>query len=932
MEPIEEKEAAVQRNFESDLESRFVKHLNALGYRKNALNTVDGIWLNIRKHLDRLNEAKGGKLTDSEFESLKRTVSSYTIYQCAAILKGKIIPVEDEKNGKRSVYIISDDPKDNILEEAEQVKVHCRYDDRFDVSVFLNGFPFFQIELKAAGVANKQAFNQIIRYKNEGAYDGVFHFLRGFVISDEANTRYFCNNDSEILKSNEFRWTDSSNARIDGLKEFTDSFFAPDVLVSLGVKYMAMSQSDKRLMILRPYQYFAIKALEKRFYVERKNGFVWHTMGSGKTLTSFMFAKTLADDPSVDRVFFIVDRTDLDKKSVDDFKTYDPTFDQEIIGWTGNLIKQIKERKLVVTTIFKIDKAVRTHKYAKDIEFLKGKNVVFIYDECHRSQIGSMRKDIDAFFNKPVSYGFTGTPIFKAEKDVKITADLFDSCVHMYLLHQAIADGNILEMSPTYIETIRNKDNVPLEEMVKAIDKQGAIEDKGRVELIAQDILFRYPAITKHKTYNAILACNSIPQLILYYDWLKANAPKDFSFAAVFTYEENQDMPDGELTASDKDSLKRIMGDYADATGHQFTFDPTGRKAYDMELATRFGDRTLDLLIVVKKYLTGANFRRCNTLFLDRALKSHELIQAFARTVRTEKETKDQGNIVCYQTTKKDVNDALVEYSNGDMANVHSLAKDYGELIADFMAAMAATKLTNPDSRSKEEQDEFVAAFGKAVHDFEKLSLYPEFDLDKGIVPGVTLHDYNILKSKYKDIWDERHKPGQPDSIQDNVEFVINVLETDTIDYDYIFDLLKDITDTPDPSIRERIIRIIEGIADKSKAGLIKEFVDQTMSIKISEDDDVRDRFGRFIKEKQQKDVEAIASKYRIPASRVALIAFSFLRTDDVPTAKESVISVIMETPPRPSNVRELTEKTDALTLEIASFRDKYKGFISFGA
>ena len=409
-------------------------------------------------------------------------------------------------------------------------------------------------------------------------------------------------------------------------------------------------------------------------------------------------------------------------------------------------------------------------------------------------------------------------------------------------------------------------------------------------------------------------------------------APKDFSFAAVFTYEENQDMPDGELTASDKDSLKRIMGDYAEATGHQFTFDPTGRKAYDMELATRFGDRTLDLLIVVKKYLTGANFRRCNTLFLDRALKSHELIQAFARTVRTEKETKDQGNIVCYQTTKQDVNDALVEYSNGDMANVHSLAKDYGELIADFMAAMAATKLTNPDSRSKEEQDEFVAAFGKAVHDFEKLSLYPEFDLDKGSVPGITLHDYNILKSKYKDIWDERHKPGQPVSIEDNVEFVINVLETDTIDYDYIFDLLKDITDTPDPSLKERIIRIIEGIADKSKAGLIKEFVDQTMSVKISEDDDVRDRFGRFIKEKQQKDVEAIASKYRIPVSRVAPIAFSFLRTDDVPTAKESVVSVIMETPPQPSNVRELTEKTDALTLEIASFRDKYKGFISFGA
>jgi type I restriction enzyme R subunit len=742
-------------NSEFNLEVRLVARLVSLGYVKTGANDAGAIWDNVRRHVDRLNAARSRKLTDAEFGSLKRVVSSFSVFDCAKILKGRSLTVEDGKGAKRAVYIVSDDPSENVFEVGEQVKVRCRYDDRFDVTLFLNGFPFIQIELKAAGVAGSAAFDQVIRYKNEGAYDGVFHFLRYFVVSDEANTRYFCNNDSEILRSNQFWWSDAGNVRVPGLMGFAESQLNPKTALELGAKYMAVSESEKRLMVLRPYQYFAIKALEQRCLSEKQDGFVWHTMGSGKTLTSFMFAKTLAENPLIDKVFFIVDRTDIDKKSIDDFKAYDPEFDQERASWTGKLVEEIKSRKLIVSTIFKLDKAVKAPKYARELQYLKGKKIVLIYDECHRSQVGSMRKDIDAFFGSPLSYGFTGTPVFAAQRDVPVTADIFKKCVHMYLIHQAIADGNILPMSPSFIKTVIDKNNVSLDETIKKADTKGIIEHPKRVALIAQDILYRYPAITIQKRYNAILACNSIHELILYYDWFRANAPKDFSFAAVFTFEENQEMPDGEAQPTDKDALFHIMKDYSADTGRQFSFDQQGRKAYDMELADRFGNRTLDLLIVVNKYLTGANFKRCNTLFLDKALRSYGLIQAFARTVRTEKDIKTQGNIVCYQTTEDDVNAALTEYSNGDNANIHSLARPYDQLLADFASAMAETRLTDPDSRSKKERDGFIAAFGKALGCFARLRLYPNFSLD-GSVPGVSSREFNLYKSKYKDIWDER--------------------------------------------------------------------------------------------------------------------------------------------------------------------------------
>ena len=548
---------------EAELEKQLIAQLCDLGYEKVSIADEEQLVANFRKQLSLHNESKlgGVPLTDKEFERVMRHVEGKSVFQSAKILRDKFVL---EREDGSEIYLEFFDCLHwckNRFQVTAQTTVVGKYTNRYDVTLLINGLPVVQIELKRRGLDMKEAFNQIDRYRKH-SYQGLYRYIQIFVISNGVDTKYFANTDKELMYSQTFFWTNVNNERISQLGDFAFTFLEKCQISKIIARYMVINETDQLLMVMRPYQIYAVEALVTRALETNNNGFIWHTTGSGKTLTSFKASQILANEPGIKKVFFLVDRKDLDSQTIKEFNKFEPD-SVDTTDKTDKLVQQIKDinRPLIVTTIQKMANAVKSPRYEKIMDQYRNEKVIFIIDECHRSQFGDMHKAINKHFHQAQYFGFTGTPRFEENKsqDGRVTADLFEKCLHHYLIKDAINDNNVLGFSVEYINTIRGNYDEMDETKVHAINTDEVFMNETRIEEIARHIIENHDAKTRHGEYTAIFTVQSIPMLIKYYDAFKA-LNHSLKIAGIFTYGANEDS-EGRDEHS-RDSLERMIADY----------------------------------------------------------------------------------------------------------------------------------------------------------------------------------------------------------------------------------------------------------------------------------------------------------------------------------------------------------------------------------
>ena len=857
---------------EAMLEEKLIKHLELLGYTRINLKNLADVKENFRKQVNKHNidELKGKELSDREFDRLYTMITGKGVFATSKILREKQCL---ERDDGEKIYIELFNTRQwckNIYQVSNQItSITGEKETRYDVTLFINGLPLIQIELKERGKTLKEAVNQIERYRRT-SYKELYKFIQIYVVSNGVNTKYFANTDGEINFGYTFFWTDEENNRISNLSEFSMYFLEKCFVSKMIARYMVMNETEKQLMVMRPYQVYAVEALVKQALETNNNGYIWHTTGSGKTLTSFKASQILANEPNIKQVFFLVDRKDLDTQTFDEFNKFEPG-SVDFTNSTYKLVKNVQDstKPLIITTIQKMANAINSPRYSELMKKYRDEKVVFIIDECHRSQFGDMHKAIKMHFNRAQYFGFTGTPRFPENKsqDGRTTADIFEKCLHKYLLKDAINDGNVLGFSVDYYKTIdANLDNIDYVE-VEGINTEEAYMADERINNITEGILTMHPLKTNEMTYTAIFATASIPQLVKYYDCFKTKKT-DLKIAAIFTYEPNEDYEGkDELSCQ---SLERIINDYNkmfDTNYSVNTFD-----GYFKDVSKRVKNAEIDILIVVNMFLTGFDSKKLNTLYVDKALKYHDLIQAFSRTNRVEKATKTQGNIVSFRTTKKAVDNAIRIFSDtSDPDEV--LLKPYEYYKERFIEVAKKLKEVVPTVefvdtiQSEEEKKNFIVIFRELTKILIKLRIFREFKFTEEEVL-ISHQEYLDYKSKYLDLATGKETQNKV-SILNDIDFELELMYTDKINVDYILNLMKsiDLTDKEqtDKDIKD-ILNKLENADNKDlrlKSDLIREFLNKIIPT-LNEDDSVEENYYNFMDEHRRKEIEEIAKKYDI--------------------------------------------------------------------
>ena len=562
---------------EAQLEQQLIDDLCGRDYERVTIKDMDALLQNFREQLNAFNKDKlGGKhLTDKEFERVLLEVDGKSVYQSAKILRDKLLLNREDGT---QIYLELFDGKDykrNIFQITNQVTVKQKYTNRYDVTILMNGLPVLQIELKRRGMDIKQAFNQIERYRKH-SYHSLFRFVQFFVISNGVDTKYFANNDSKALYSLTFFWTDAQNKRMTNLQDFSRAFFDVSHLTKMIARYTIINDAEKSLMVMRPYQVYATEALVKQAIETANGGYIWHTTGSGKTLTSFKCSQILAQESIVKKVFFVVDRSDLDRQTTQEFNK----FEADSVDTTDNtaiLAKQVadEDKTFIVTTIQKLSKAANSKRYASNFAKYQDSKVIIIFDECHRSTFGTQLKSIKQVLPKAQVFGFTGTPRFEANKaqDGRTTADIFGKCLHNYLIKEAILDNNVLGFSVEYIKTFEGQYDPEDKTKAVAIDKEEVFTNPARVALIAHHILEYHNTKTRNRQYTALFAVSSVPMLVAYYKMFK-QIKHDLKISAVYTYGANEDAESRDEHS--RDALEDIIKDYNKMFGTSYSTDTFG--------------------------------------------------------------------------------------------------------------------------------------------------------------------------------------------------------------------------------------------------------------------------------------------------------------------------------------------------------------------
>ena len=909
------------------VEKHLIEQLSHMGYRFVRMGNHDDLLTNLREQIckinrDKLVEAKGeASLSDSEFERVKNRLLNHTVYESAKILREKWIL--DLDNGE-SVYLefLTDDYERNTYQVTHQVtmdKEHVEDVDqtnRYDVTILINGLPLVQIELKRPGVEINEAINQINRYRTKSFF-GLFKFIQVFVVSNSVQTKYFANeNDLDkrggvrrILKSLVFYWTDENNKRINTLAKFASVFFTKNAITELLCDYFVVKESEPDLMVMRPYQIFAVKAALRRVLIEDMNGYVFHTTGSGKTLTSYKLASILRDSGKIEKVFFLIDRADLDEQTVDEYNS----FEEGCVDNTENtrsLVSSLKDssKTLIITTIQKMATALRSGKYDAVLDEYADRKCVFIIDECHRSQFGKMHASIKRRFHNANFIGFTGTPIFKQNKgsNDRTTADVFSvpndpeagtadskACIHRYMIKEAIADGNVLPFSVEFMRSIAvektGDETIDADRLDDAdycrrhnIDVGALYHDEKRIANISDDILEHLAQHTRPEgtdVYTAIFAIDKIKYLMAYYRRMKAHRlawnpetnPDGFRIAAIFTFQANEELDEAGEDKYSRDELQECMDDYNAMFGTDF--DVSNFDSYRKDISNRMKQKDLpqiDLLLVVNMFLTGFDSKPTNTLILDKDLKWHSLVQAYSRTNRVDKKTKRFGQIVTYRNIKKAQDDALALFS-GDGNPDDYLLQSYDYYVAEYRKQVEALRdiAETPDDagylQSEDDQREYVFAFRRLMGTLATLKTFSRFDWEDLDV-FMDEQTYTGYKSWYLEFYDRQKRDPKDNPVLADVDFEIELARTDRINVVYILHLLKDVDRTDEEETAKAVDLILREI-DRSdnerlrvKRGIMKEFVSKRF-YELPPDADIETAYHDFERDSMQARIEAFATE-----------------------------------------------------------------------
>ncbi|CUH65734.1 Type-1 restriction enzyme R protein [Thalassovita gelatinovora] len=946
---------------EAQLEADLVTRLTGLGYAPVTLPDMAAMQANLRAQLGRHN---GVTLSDAEFAKVLNHLDKGNVFEKAKTLRGRMQLTRDDGTPLYLQFLNTQEWCQNQYQVTTQVTVTGHHKNRFDVTLLINGLPLVQIELKRRGVELKEAFNQINRYQRHSywAESALFQYVQLFVISNGVNTKYYANNRNQDFKQT-FFWAEEDNTLVTQLDAFADVFLEKCHVSKMISKYIVLHESDKILMVLRPYQYYAVEAIDARVKAGRKNGYIWHTTGSGKTLTSFKAAQVLIENPKVDKVVFVVDRADLDYQTTKEFNHFS---DGSVDGTdnTRALVGQLGgDTKLIVTTIQKLNTAISRDRYEGALQAVKDQRVVFIFDECHRSQFGDTHKRIVRFFSKAQMFGFTGTPIF-ADNAVgkRTTKDLFAECLHKYVITDAIADENVLRFSVEYWGRLKRKDGSLMDEEVPAINVKEFFDNPDRIDGVVDWIIQNHDRKTHNKQFSAMLCVSSVDALIAYYEAFrrkKEAGEHHLRVATIFTYGPNEADPDADgligdpdLNVTDlpvdvrkRDRLESFVADYnAMYQTKETVKDSVGFYTYYNHLSQRLKNRDrkdaldkdrLDILLVVNMFLTGFDAKKLNTLYVDKNLKYHGLIQAFSRTNRILGQVKSQGNIVCFRNLKPNTDQAITLFSNKDAIETILMAP-YGDYLSRFNEAVEVLRgiAPDPDSvnelNSEDDQLTFVQAFRDLIRLRNVLTSFTEYNADDLNLEPQAFEDY---KSKYLDIHDKTKvdKPDDPASIIDEVDFELELIQRDEINVAYILGLLSEAfseQDSLDPKTRDASKAKKKMVYDllgserhlRSKRELIEKFIEQHMSV-MTPDQSVAEVFNGFWDEEKSNAIAQICAAENIEPSAFKQMIEQYHFTGKKPL-QGAIVDALTEKPKileRKGIVERVTRKLQRL---ISTFDD----------
>ena len=963
---------------EAELEREFIRLLGEQGYEYLPIHKESDLALNIRRQLEKLN---GYTFTDSEWNRFfKEAVANPNdgIVEKTRKIQEDYVQVlkRDDGTSKNITLIDKRNVHNNSVQVINQYVVGtddgAKHDNRYDVTVLVNGLPLVHIELKRRGVAIREAFNQINRYQRDSfwAGSGLFEYVQIFVISNGTNTKYYSNStrfnhikDSDSGKtkkektSNSFEftsfWADSENRVIPDLIDFTKTFFAKHTVLNVLTKYCIFT-SENMLMVMRPYQITATERILNKIEIANNykkygsvagGGYIWHTTGSGKTLTSFKTARLASLLPYIDKVLFVVDRKDLDYQTMKEYDRFEKGSANSNTS-TAVLKKQLEDEDahIIITTIQKLATFIKKNKD----HAVYNKHVVIIFDECHRSQFGDMHSAIVKSFKKYHLFGFTGTPIFSANAGAVrnpqffTTEQTFGDQLHTYTIVDAINDKNVLPFRVDYIKTMDSEEDIK-DEDVWDIDREKAFMAPKRIELVTKYILDHFDQKTYRgdKTYafsvlqnisdvasaergaveeikqkqrisgfNSIFAVASVQMAKLYYAEFKkqmeADPTKKLRIATIYSYGANEEETDGildeensedtsALDQSSRDFLENAIKDYNEMFHTNYSTDGDNFQNYYKDVSLRMKNKELDLLIVVNMFLTGFDATTLNTLWVDKNLKMHGLIQAFSRTNRILNSIKTFGNIVCFRNLQKRVDDAISLFGDKNASGI-VLLQSFKDYYYGYIDAEGKTKpgyidmveelnakfpLTEPQIIGEQNQKDFIALFGSILRMRNLLTSFDEFK-EKELITERDLQDYLGRYQDLRDEWKRRREAGESTDIIDDIVFEVELIRQIEINIDYILLLVKKYHDThcQDKEVLITIKKAIDASPElRSKKKLIETFI-----AGINDVDDVMIEWRDYVAEEREKELVSIIKEENLKPEETRKFLENAFRDGEIKT------------------------------------------------
>lgn len=932
---------------EQALENELIGQLQTLGFDRVQIADEDALIANLKTQLEKHNRVS---LSDAEFNQVLIRLSRGNVFEKARTLREKIDYQRDDGTVGYLELINQEQWCKNQYQVTNQVTMRDKYQTRYDVTLLINGLPLVQIELKRRGLEMKEAFNQIVRYHRHtfSSGRGLFGYLQLFVISNGVNTKYFANNPPRVNDKPDFKqtffWADRDNKKITKLDEFAKVFLEKCQLSKLITKYIVLNETEEKLFALRPYQYYAVEAIVDQVEESKNNGYIWHTTGSGKTLTSFKTAQILTTSPEVHKVVFVVDRKDLDYQTIKEFNSFS---DGSVDGTnnTSQLVKQFSsDTPLIVTTLQKLNTAISKERHLQHMNDLADKRIVFIFDECHRSQFGDTHRRITEFFHESQMFGFTGTPIFsdnasKNDMGKRTTKDLFGECLHKYVITDAIRDENVLKFSVEYIRTVKQKDRVADIE-VEAIDTAEAMEAPERLNNIADYIIKHHNDKTHNREFTAIFCVSNVKTLIKYYNLFKQKkeaGEHTLNVATIFSYNANEESDDngtleadvtpggtGEaVDAHSREHLDSFMDDYnAMFSTNYSTHDFYG---YYKDIGKRVKKREVDILLVVNMFLTGFDSKALNTIYVDKNLKYHGLLQAYSRTNRIFGAKKSQGNVVCFRNLKPATDEAIELFAN-KQANEDIFLAPYEDYLKQFgnaytnLLAIAPTVESVDGLADEDDEAKFILAFRSIARLLNILECFTEFSFDDLPLDAQTFADY---KSKYGDLNYKVKQQKEKVSILNDIDFEMELITNDNINVAYIISLLhnlKDKTPAEQDTTKQTVANLLDSEVNlRSKKELIEEFISQHLP-HIKNGNQVSTVFAEFWDAQKQEALDELGADEGLSQQGLEKIISDYLFTDRMPM-RDDVIS-IMDTKPK------LKERKPVAERVISKIRDYVETFI----